>query len=269
MIADIVVDSHDGELASRVTIFGGTRRYVHEARFGPQLYRAGAFLPRGESRSPTEEEIEALTPRAGSDRGRSNTIGIVRIRQRLVRALLESRGPEGRIPDDAVLDWPFCKLAGALGSRWRLRGPLRPLGFAQNPAGFHTVTFDATSKRFIGLHLDDIEALPMGRREQSMTRLCINLGQSPRFLLFVNLTTRTIASWLSRYPGVGAFPEYRSTPLVDAFLRKFPDYPVVRLALHPGEAYLAPTENMVHDGSTRVMVAPDIQVTLLGPVDPI
>src|SRR5688572_7475990 len=34
-----------------------------------------------------------------------------------------------------------------------------------------------------------------------------------------------------------------------AFMRRFPTCPVVRLRVRPGEAYVAPTENLLHDGS--------------------
>lgn len=60
----------------------------------------------------------------------------------------------------------------------------------------------------------------------------------------------------------------RSTPLIHAFLRKYPEYPVMRLAVMPGEAYIAPTENMIHDGTTECMTVADLQVTVRGRLDP-
>jgi hypothetical protein len=33
-------------------------------------------------------------------------------------------------------------------------------------------------------------------------------------------------------------------------MRHWPDYPVVKLRIRPGEAYIAQTENLIHDGST-------------------
>jgi len=35
-----------------------------------------------------------------------------------------------------------------------------------------------------------------------------------------------------------------------SFMSTFPNYPVVRVRLRPGEAYIAPTENILHDGSS-------------------
>jgi hypothetical protein len=67
---------------------------------------------------------------------------------------------------------------------------------------------------------------------------------------------------------LGVCPSMRPTPLIHAFLHKFPEYPVVRLAVLPGEAYIAPTENMIHDGTTEGMRVLDQQVTVRGRLDP-
>ena len=36
------------------------------------------------------------------------------------------------------------------------------------------------------------------------------------------------------------------------FLRVFDDYPITRIRVKPGDAYIAPTENIVHDGCTEL-----------------
>jgi hypothetical protein len=131
------------------------------------------------------------------------------------------------------------------------------------------VTFDASVERFIGLHIDDLDALPLARRTESTTRLCINLGRSARYLLFVNLGVARMTGMLADAGGGADFGGLRSTPLIHAFLRRFPDYPVVRLEMRPGEAYIAPTENMIHDGATDGMDAEDEQVTVRGIFDPV
>ena len=51
-------------------------------------------------------------------------------------------------------------------------------------------------------------------------------------------------------------------------MRAFPDYPVVRLTIRPGEAYIAPTENLIHDGSTLGMTSPDLALHMIGALTP-
>jgi len=56
---------------------------------------------------------------------------------------------------------PFADLLVLLESKWQVMSELHPLGYAVYPAGFKTVTFDARQARFIGLHIDEIDGLPM------------------------------------------------------------------------------------------------------------
>ena len=49
-----------------------------------------------------------------------------------------------------------------------------------------------------------------------------------------------------------------------AFLKRFPGYPVVKIRLKPGEAYIAPTENMLHEGSSLHIDETGFQFILLG-----
>jgi hypothetical protein len=273
MIADITVRATD--LAGRVTLHEGTREHPLGVRLGPQRYRAGAFLPRGAPRPASAHELEVLAARHGAGR-RDHLIGVVAMAPELVQALQAARRGEGRIDPAALTAPPFTALAGALAPHWQVRAPLLPLGYGHTPPGFHTVTFDAAADSFIGLHIDDLDEMPIAQRAASTARLCLNLGQDTRELLFVNLSATTMARELTRASGAGAgvgdgeggYFDMRSTPLIHAFLRRFPDYPVVRLRVAPGEAYIAPTENMIHDGSTLRMQHEDLQVTLRGIIDP-
>jgi hypothetical protein len=46
-------------------------------------------------------------------------------------------------------------------------------------------------------------------------------------------------------------------------MQLYPTYPVVRLRIGPGEGYIAPTENVIHDGSTIGMTKWDLYLTML------
>jgi hypothetical protein len=51
-------------------------------------------------------------------------------------------------------------------------------------------------------------------------------------------------------------------------MRAYPDYPVTALTIHPGEAYIAATENLIHDGSSMGLTDPDVLFTILGEFTP-
>jgi hypothetical protein len=58
--------------------------------------------------------------------------------------------------------------------------------------------------------------------------------------------------------------DFRGLYVGHRFMKKFPDYPVVRLRIDPGEAYILPTDNLIHDASTEEKQFPDITLTFLG-----
>jgi len=48
------------------------------------------------------------------------------------------------------------------------------------------------------------------------------------------------------------------------FFKHFPEYPVVKLLQYPYEYYIAPTDNILHDGSTLGMKTQDVTLIYLG-----
>ena len=125
-----------------------------------------------------------------------------------------------------------------------------------------TTTTD-DSKSMIGLHVDNWYRYPLSRRDKSPKRICINVGTDPRYLLLLNVRVNKMFDILER-KGVKLHPSQVGTPLALAFMNEFPDYPVLRLRIEPEEGYIAPTENIVHDGSTIDMQSWDVAVHILG-----
>jgi hypothetical protein len=60
------------------------------------------------------------------------------------------------------------------------------------------------------------------------------------------------------------YEDFRGLYIGQRFMRSWPGYPVIRLRIDPGEAYILPTDNLVHDASTEGNVYPDITLTYLG-----
>jgi hypothetical protein len=86
-------------------------------------------------------------------------------------------------------------------------------------------------------------------------------------LLYINLSMRRIIEILSE---AGASLETENpTKIVRMFMARFPDYPVISVAVAPGEGYIAPTENVIHDGTTAGTTKPDVTLTLLGRFRPV
>lgn len=116
----------------------------------------------------------------------------------------------------------------------------------------------------IGLHVDSWYKNKISERDQAPNRLSINIGLESRYLLFINQSLMKINSLLAqefpndeRRNGVGI-------GLRTAFMENYPGYPVIKLEIQPGEAYIAPTENIIHDGCTIGQNYPDLQFNLRG-----
>lgn len=133
-----------------------------------------------------------------------------------------------------------------------------------NSVGLPTVTFNQATQQLIGLHLDSWDKLLVEQRHLSTNRICINLGLEDRFLLFVNLSLID----MMRLTQMDSLSSQRSPIAIrHDFLTKYPDYPVIKLRILPGEAYIAPTENMIHDGCTIGKQFFDITLTIRGHIN--
>jgi hypothetical protein len=145
---------------------------------------------------------------------------------------------------------------------------IKLLGMHCTPPGRITTTVDThrylPKKPHVGLHLDSWENAPLRRRSQSDNRICINIGTETRYFLLINLSLLKIFELLGLSIATDLSRHYRGTRLPAEFMQRFPNYPVIKLALAPNEAYIAPTENMIHDASTLDKQALDRSLTFLG-----
>ncbi|MEA5569103.1 MULTISPECIES: hypothetical protein [unclassified Anabaena] len=117
---------------------------------------------------------------------------------------------------------------------------------------------------YVGLHLDSWENSPLKRRHLSSNRICINIGQENRYFLMINLSLMKIFHLLGLSTISDISKHYRGVKLPSDFMLYFPTYPVMKMTLAPNEAYIAPTENIIHDSSTLDKQELDFSLTFLG-----
>jgi hypothetical protein len=123
-----------------------------------------------------------------------------------------------------------------------------------------STAFNPAPGEFVGLHIDTHQRLPFGERSGAMTLCSVNVGFADRYLDFVNLPVSSLVRLLAER-GVPA--SRSSAELKEAFFAWFADYPVVRLVLRPGQAYLCVTQNAIHDGATNHAGMPDVSFLTL------
>lgn len=135
--------------------------------------------------------------------------------------------------------------------------------------GFHIGMSDkeaATRNKngtYTGFHVDYWDELKLSVIEKATNRICVNLGKNDRYFLFINLTLKQIYSKIN-VKDKKSFIKYDNQELLKAFFTLFPNYPVIKMKIKPYEGYIAPTENMIHDGSTEGNYSTDITLTTRG-----
>lgn len=247
------------ESAHRIELSSGTRiadmRETADLAHGA-AYEQGARLPREPWRRPTEEEAKSLVV-ASAPRNLANSIAIVKLPGEFsndVRNAIRSGNNEALKINLLQQLRTICKLGE----------PLHCIGPSTNPANLRTVTINREIGRYIGLHVDNWDQIDLGLRHLATNRICINVGEEDRYLLFLPLSLMDIATMLSREMGHQWEASVRYTSIGRQFMERFPDVPVIRCRLAPGEAYIAPTENLIHDASSVGQNRIDEQFTIRG-----
>jgi hypothetical protein len=251
------------ESGNRIELSSGTRfanmRETTDLIHGT-AYEEGARLPREPWRRPTEEEYESLMM-AEVPSNMASSVAIVKLPGEFSddrRQAIRSRSAESY---EANLLQPLRTIC-------ELGEPLHRLGLNQQPGNLKTATINRAIGRYIGLHVDTWDQRNLESVHLATNRICVNVGQNERYFLFLPISLTAIASVLSQVMGPDWEMSRRYTVLARQFMEQFPDMPAIRCRLAPGEAYIAPTENLVHDGSSVGQGDIDELFTLRGHIRP-
>ncbi|WP_293133573.1 hypothetical protein [Microcoleus sp. bin38.metabat.b11b12b14.051] len=250
----------------RVWLSSGTQLAVDNVPDRLQ-YCQGAFMPRAPWREPTPAESALLW--TDEPPPHYAGVGIVRLPADVLALLADAAIASLTTPLqvaefksqekcaqilDRLIDYfqPFC-LSDA---------PPVISGMGGRQPGLSTATIDNKRGCRNGLHTDSWDNLSLDRKHEATNRICVNLGRDSRYFLFVNLTEMDIFEML----GYSDSPigKLWTRQLTSEFMQRYPEYPVVKLRIAPGEAYIAPTENMIHDASTADMKHLDVKVMMRG-----
>lgn len=256
---------------NRVFISNGTEPCDGDVVDG-YVYEKRSFRPRHPWRSITPQEEEILYT---SDTGAEfyKTISVVKMPDEIKQLALEAGIPElnnsneipalrKRSPKDYMQFVDRFKQEA--GSYLFSENSLHNIGILAEPnIRRRTSTISIYTQMLIGMHMDSWEGMNVSDLDTAPNRICVNLGKEDRFFLFVNLTMNNVFELTKENSGLDR-DTLAQDLLVINFFRQFPDYPVIRVRLKPFEAYIAPTENIIHDGCTEDKTLPDINYTIRG-----
>jgi hypothetical protein len=236
-------------------------------------YAADAYVPNPPWRPLTDREVESLAPSAAkAEPGR--TIEVLSVGQgRKLRALKQCLLTEARVAQrTGDLEEPRALLTLGAGlleglfahERRRFEATDRVRLTCNSPGLMTSTLYNRERRCLLGVHLDSHEHRESTDRENCVRLVSLNVSVEPRRFLFVPLALAVIAREVASFRGASAMRCLNATDLARAYFALHPATAVISLTLFPGEAYVAPVQNMPHDGSTAHMRDLDMTLRLFG-----
>jgi hypothetical protein len=254
----------------RLALSSGTQPASSLALSG---YHDAAFVPRGPWREPSSQE-RLLLLAAGPPASIGGHIALVRAPDEVMAhfAALRER-LQGCSSVDELRAWlhehPCTTGCDAIQefARTYLRSEdplMEGPKISCRASGLPTVTTNDDTGTHVGLHLDNHYGTELLERANAPNRISINLGVKARYFLYINLPLAAIGALaVEQYPFDDRIRDTQHG-LRAVFMSHFGSYPVVRVRLDPGEGYIAPTENVIHDAMRAGKKPPDVQFRVRG-----
>jgi len=229
-------------------------------------YIKGACVPKEPWEEPSPSLLERIVTEP-SDSNRSSSVRIMKIPDHIIQPLynlgIQDVNTQEEVSEKCSTEeyWDSLLKIKKFASKISLDSDkLEVLGVSVKEPGLPTVTVNRKIERRIGLHLDSWDRLPLSKRDEARNRLSINIGEDDRYLLFLPLTVSSIIDYFDEQE----LSEHNPTQLMRRYMYMNEDNPIVKVRVGPGEAYIAPTENMIHDATTVGQSAYDFNISFLG-----
>jgi hypothetical protein len=248
------------DLSTRITVAHGIRDgYMVEDGWLP--YRTNAFVPANDWRRLTRNEVFDHPEDDGGD-APGSFVALANISRPTIERLKILDGALTLRESDAMGE--FAQLVEAeLVGKFDRRGDAVVNGIARGKSGLETSTFDPKNSWRVGMHLDSWEAQPLQRRRFARNRISINFGSEPRQFLFMATPVDFLFERLQLSPNPDQYLVDQLRNATKSHIRK-----IYSLEVRSSEAYIAPTECLVHDARTRNMKNTDLSATIRMPLMP-
>jgi hypothetical protein len=257
---------------SRVWLSAGTAPHQHE-KSNDINYCEHAYIPNGDWRTPVQDEFDILFENSSnvSDNG---SISIIKLPHSILEPLdklnlssIKSIEHYQEYIKTSEYKENYTSALQLISSNLRPFRKndenLRITGIVAHHPNRTSTTLDTRRKCHPGLHIDNWDNRSLQERHKATNRISINVGQQDRYLIYLNLELQRLYD-LAKEGGADLSSVGIGTGLAREFMRLYPSYPVVKLRISPGEAYIAPTENMIHDGCTHGQIYVDLSLIIRG-----
>jgi hypothetical protein len=187
---------------------------------------------------------------------------VAKAHETLVPLLAQASGPASETLASAVRELRQ-DLHAALNGLGVPLGSDGPSDVIVTPPGYASTSFNYVERRYMGLHVDQHDGLPLGQRSEAR-RLCVlNIGWTHRYL---NVYPYRLTD-LCRAAGVELGLDGGEPPSREVTARFFAghgDARILRIRLEPGRGYVFNTQDVLHDGATPDADVPGIAFHSMG-----
>ena len=284
----ITIDNQFSNGYDAITINSGAVHYTkqaipvvnyHELSYTPQ-YVKDAYVTKRDWRKLNRKEIKCLQSSSIKKRKNYNTVYLGEIPEDLKKSF-EKLNLKNSVHRNDVLKRFSSDETLTLELSNAISNFLKPI--SQNkPFNFHTIGVNVpnlemvgcdTTKlpsgfapkdvKYLGIHFDRSQKITFRRAFKAGNRISINLGDEPRYFLFVNLSAIQVLNMLKKKVDIKKH-NINIHNIAKYFFKNYPNYPVIRVKLLPYQYYIAPTDNCFHDGSTIDKTKLDISIIYFG-----
>lgn len=255
--------------SERLAINSGVRLETSDA------YHPHSYLPRSDWRTPNVDELAVLTSLTTEDYSRTIRVlplpaEITKICQDMgLDAVADRRSIRQQFAANRPLFEQFELLLNNFLLSMEMVDETAPVihAFPIATHGLPSITRrylnGSEEYRFCGLHVDCDSGASVVACTSARNRISINLTGEPRHLFFINIALDELNARYAEQFGLPTNIDDRNS-LVQEFLAHNHTYPVVRLTVQPYEAYIAPTDNIIHEASTLGRTIEDVTLVALG-----
>ncbi|MFC0186433.1 hypothetical protein SAMN04515674_10686 [Pseudarcicella hirudinis] len=252
-------------LEHRIWLSGGTES-VKGRSTADYPYSELAIKPMKPWRAPSEKEIKMLVANdVPKNEDFSSNIAVTKIPEELIKQLQEL-GVSDLKSKESVLSFyktqayeKSFELIDEFVCKYQFSAEKKAYyNYFVDQPDLDVVTLNYNKER-VGLHIDNRDQLSVYDSQNGTSIFLLNLSSEDRYFLFVNQSASNIIDWIQDKKGEKLPGNYTVEYINKDFSDCFPEYNVVKLRIKPYEAYIAPAENIIHDGSTEGSSLPGLK----------
>lgn len=129
--------------------------------------------------------------------------------------------------------------------------------------GAESTSFNYRERRYMGLHVDQHDGLPLGRRGQARRLCLVNIGWLHRYVYVYPYRVLDLCHAIGITMG-GSSHDRPSREVTAGYFAAYPDASILRIRIEPGSGYLLNAQDLVHDGAAPQGNAPAVAFHSMG-----